>query len=114
MELAERHANDPIPGYTHLQKAQPVLFAHFLLAYFEMLERDRDRLSDARRRANLCPLGSGALSGTGFKVDREWMAGELGFDGVTHNSLDAVSDRDYVIEFIYAAAQYYDASFKAC
>ena len=104
VKLAERYKDDPIPGYTHLQKAQPVLFAHFLLAYFEMLERDRARLTDTRRRTNVCPLGSGALSGTGFGVDREWIAAELGFDGVTHNSLDAVSDRDYVIEFIYIAA----------
>ncbi len=104
IELAEKYPTDPLPGYTHLQKAQPVLFAHFLLAYFQMLTRDRDRLRDARRRANVLPLGSGALAGTNFPIDREWMALQLGFDGVTRNSMDAVSDRDYVIEFVNAAA----------
>ncbi len=104
VELAEKYADDPIPGYTHLQKAQPVLFAHFLLAYFQMLARDRERMADVKKRANVLPLGSGALAGTNFAVDREWMAARLGFDGVTRNSLDAVSDRDYVIEFASAAA----------
>jgi argininosuccinate lyase len=69
VDKAEKHASDPIPGYTDLQKAQPVTFGHYLLAYFEMLERDRDRLRDARRRTNVCPLGSGALAGTGFGID---------------------------------------------
>jgi argininosuccinate lyase len=104
VELAEKHAADPIPGYTHLQKAQPILFAHFLLAYFQMLARDRDRMADARKRVNVMPLGSGALAGTNFPVDREWMASQLGFDSATRNSLDAVSDRDYIIEFVSAAA----------
>ncbi len=104
IELAEKYVDDPLPGYTHLQKAQPVLFAHFLLAYFQMLSRDRDRLRDVKKRLNVLPLGSGALAGTNFPVDREWMADELGFDGVTHNSLDAVSDRDYIIEFVSCAA----------
>ncbi|MDX2032383.1 MAG: argininosuccinate lyase [Blastocatellia bacterium] len=104
IELAERYPDEALPGYTHLQKAQPILFAHFLLAYFQMLSRDRDRLRDVAKRLNLLPLGSGALAGTGFSVDREWMAAELGFDGVTRNSLDAVSDRDYIIEFAGAAA----------
>ncbi len=104
IELAERYTGDPIPGYTHLQKAQPVLFAHFLLAYFQMLARDRERMADVKKRVNVLPLGSGALAGTNFAVDREWMAAQLGFDGVTRNSLDAVSDRDYVIEFVSAAA----------
>ncbi|MBO0857459.1 MAG: argininosuccinate lyase [Chloracidobacterium sp.] len=104
IELAERYAGDPLPGYTHMQKAQPVLFAHFLLAYFQMFSRDRQRLADVKRRVNSLPLGSGALAGTNFTVDREWMATELGFNGVTRNSLDAVSDRDYVIEFISASA----------
>ena len=81
-----------------------MLFAHFLLAYFQMLSRDRERMADVKRRVNSLPLGSGALAGTNFPVDREWMAAELGFDGVTRNSLDAVSDRDYVIEFISASA----------
>jgi argininosuccinate lyase len=104
VELAERYVGDPIPGYTHLQKAQPVLFAHFLLAYFQMLARDRERVSDLRRRVNLLPLGSGALAGTNFPVDREWIASQLEFAGVTRNSIDAVSDRDYLIEFINFAA----------
>ncbi len=104
IELAERYADDPLPGYTHLQKAQPILFAHFLLAYFQMLQRDRERLADCRQRMNVLPLGSGALAGTNFSVDREWMAAQLGFAGVTRNSLDAVSDRDYIIEFASAAA----------
>jgi argininosuccinate lyase len=104
VELAERYIDDPIPGYTHLQKAQPILFAHFLLAYFQMLLRDRERLSDVRKRINILPLGSGALAGTNFLLDREWMAAQLGFDGVTRNSLDAVSDRDYLIEFVHDAA----------
>jgi len=104
VELAERYVADPLPGYTHLQKAQPVLFSHFLLAYFQMLARDRERMADVKKRVNVLPLGSGALAGTNFPVDREWMAAELGFDGVTRNSLDAVSDRDYIIEFVNAAA----------
>jgi argininosuccinate lyase len=104
VELAERYAGDPLPGYTHMQKAQPVLFAHFLLAYFQMFSRDRQRMADVKKRVNSLPLGSGALAGTNFAVDREWMAAELGFDGVTRNSLDAVSDRDYVIEFVSASA----------
>lgn len=104
IELAEKYIDDPLPGYTHLQKAQPILFAHFLLAYFQMLERDRDRLRDVKKRVNVLPLGSGALAGTNFGVDREWMAAQLGFDGATRNSLDAVSDRDYIIEFISCAA----------
>ena len=104
VELAERYPNDPLPGYTHLQKAQPVLFAHFLLAYFQMLTRDGERLLDARKRVNVLPLGSGALAGTNFPVEREWMAEQLGFDGVTRNSLDAVSDRDFAIEFAAAAS----------
>ena len=104
LDLAERYQDSPIPGYTHLQKAQPVLFAHYLLAYFQMLTRDIARFTEIRRRVNQLPLGSGALAGTNFGVDREWMAAELGFEGVTRNSLDAVSDRDYVIEFTNAAA----------
>jgi len=104
VELAEKYPDDPLPGYTHLQKAQPVLFAHFLLAYFQMLGRDRDRLGDVKKRANVLPLGSGALAGTNFPVDREWMARQLGFSGATRNSLDGVSDRDYIIEFINCAA----------
>jgi argininosuccinate lyase len=104
VELGERYIDDPLPGYTHLQKAQPILFAHFLLAYFEMLERDRERLRELRSRVNRLPLGSGAVAGTGFPVNRELIAADLGFEGVTRNSIDAVSDRDYIIEFAGAAA----------
>jgi argininosuccinate lyase len=104
VELAEHYPGAALPGYTHLQKAQPVLFAHFLLAYFQMMQRDRERLCDARRRVNVMPLGSGALAGTNFPVDREWMAAQLGFEAVTRNSLDGVSDRDYQLEFVNVAA----------
>ncbi|MEP7273839.1 MAG: argininosuccinate lyase [Acidobacteriota bacterium] len=104
VDLAERYADNAIPGYTHMQKAQPVLFAHFLLAYFEMLSRDRERFREVRARVNTLPLGSGAIAGTSFPVDRQWMAEQLGFDSVTRNSIDAVSDRDYIIEFVGAAA----------
>ncbi len=102
--LAERHGDAVLPGTTHIQPAQPVLFAHHLLAYVEMLERDRGRLADCRRRANVSPLGAGALAGAGYPLDREATARELGFDGVTANSLDAVSDRDFAVEFLAAAA----------
>jgi argininosuccinate lyase len=93
-----------IPGYTHLQRAQPIMFAHWCLAYFEMLRRDRERLSDARRRVNVMPLGSGALAGTGFPINRESVAAELGFEAVSANSLDAVSDRDFAVEFTNACS----------
>ena len=102
--VAERHRDAILPGYTHLQRAQPVMWAHWCLAYFEMLERDRDRLADARKRVNILPLGSGALAGTGFPVDREAIASELGFDGVSANSLDGVSDRDFAVEFTSACS----------
>jgi argininosuccinate lyase len=102
--LAERDGEAILPGTTHIQPAQPVLFGHHLLAYVEMLERDRGRLADASRRANLSPLGAGALAGAGYPIDREAVARELGFDGVTANSLDAVSDRDFVVEALSAAA----------
>lgn len=102
--LAEREGDAVLPGTTHIQPAQPVLFAHHLLAYVEMLERDRGRLADARRRLNVSPLGSGALAGAGYPLDREATAHELGFDGVTANSLDAVSDRDFVVEVLAAIA----------
>ena len=104
VELAERHHHAVLPGYTHLQRAQPVMFAHWCLAYFEMLKRDRERLADARKRINVMPLGSGALAGTGFPIDRAAVAAELGFDGVSANSLDAVSDRDFVVEFTSACS----------
>ncbi len=104
VELAEAYPDAPLPGYTHLQKAQPVLFAHFLLADYQMMDRDPDRMADADRRVIVLPLGKGALAGTNFPLDREWIARRLGFGAVTHNSLDAVSDRDYLIEFASAAA----------
>ena len=102
--LAEREGDAVLPGTTHIQPAQPVLFAHHLLAYVEMVERDRSRLADARRRLNVSPLGAGALAGAGYPLDREATAAELGFDGVTANSLDAVSDRDFVVEVLAAVA----------
>jgi argininosuccinate lyase len=102
--LGEREGDAILPGMTHIQPAQPVLFAHHLLAYVEMLERDRDRLADCRRRANVSPLGAGALAGAGYPLDREATALELGFDGVTANSLDSVSDRDFVAELLFAVA----------
>ncbi len=102
--LAEREGTAVLPGTTHIQPAQPVLFAHHLLAYVEMAERDRGRLADARRRTNISPLGAGALAGAGYPLDREATATELGFDGVTANSLDAVSDRDFVVETLGAIA----------
>jgi argininosuccinate lyase len=102
--LAERESEAILPGTTHIQPAQPVLLAHHLLAYVEMLERDRGRFADARRRLNVSPLGSGALAGAGYPLDREATATELGFDGVTANSMDAVSDRDFVVEVLAAVA----------
>ncbi len=93
-----------MPGYTHVQRAQPILFSHHLLAYYEMFSRDEDRFRDARRRANVSPLGAGALAGTTFPVDRESVAAELGMEGVCENSIDAVSDRDFATDFLYACA----------
>ncbi len=104
LDLAEQHADTPLPGFTHLQVAQPVTFGHHLLAYVEMAERDRSRLRGCRKRMNRLPLGAAALAGTTFPIDREFVARELGFDGVCENSLDAVSDRDFAIEFCAAAA----------
>ena len=103
-ERAAAHAGDPMPGFTHLQTAQPVTFGHHLLAYVEMLDRDRGRLTDCRKRLNACPLGSAALAGTSFPIDRRMTAAALGFDRPTANSLDAVSDRDFALEFLAAAA----------
>ena len=101
---AAEHAADPMPGFTHLQTAQPVTFGHHLLAYVEMFARDRGRLADARRRGNECPLGAAALAGTSFPIDRAMTAAALGFDRPAANSLDAVSDRDFALEFLAAAA----------
>ena len=102
--VAERHKDAVLPGYTHMQRAQPVLWAHWCLAYFEMLSRDRERLAEVKKRVNILPLGSAALAGTSFNIDRETVARELGFASVTKNSLDAVSDRDFAIEFAGACS----------
>lgn len=104
VNLAEREAATAMPGLTHLQVAQPITFGHHMMAYFEMFSRDFERLQDCRKRLNFLPLGSAALAGTGYNIDREFVAKELGFDGVCKNSLDAVSDRDFAIEFSAAAA----------
>jgi len=105
VERAEEHADSIIPGFTHLQVAQPVTLGHHLLAYFEMLKRDVSRFSDARARMNECPLGSAALAGTGFPIDRHATADALGFNRPTANSLDSVSDRDFALDYLSAAAQ---------
>jgi argininosuccinate lyase len=104
LDLAERHAETVMPGYTHLQVAQPVTFGHHLLAYFEMLARDAQRLAECRGRVNRLPLGAAALAGTSFPIDRQRVARELGFEGLCENSIDAVSDRDFAIEFCACAA----------
>ncbi len=104
LDLAEAHADTVMPGHTHLQVAQPVTFGHHLLAYFEMLARDAQRLADCRKRVNRLPLGAAALAGTSFPIDRLMVAKALGFDGVCENSIDAVSDRDFAIEFCACAA----------
>ncbi len=104
IELARREAATVIPGYTHLQRAQPILLAHHLLAYEEMLTRDTERFAQARARTNVLPLGAGALAGVTYAIDRDFVARELGFDAITANSLDAVSDRDFVVDFHAAAA----------
>jgi argininosuccinate lyase len=104
LDLAEKHADTVMPGFTHLQVAQPVSFGHHLLAYFEMLSRDATRLVDCRKRVNRLPLGAAALAGTSFQIDRQMVAKELGFAGLCENSLDAVSDRDFAIEFCSTAS----------
>lgn len=104
LDLAEQHVDTVMPGFTHLQVAQPVTFGHHLMAYFEMLKRDAGRFADCRKRINRLPLGAAALAGSGYPVDREMVARTLGFDGVCENSLDAVSDRDFAIEFTAAAS----------
>jgi len=104
LEQAEKNLHVIMPGYTHLQTAQPVLFAHHMLAYYEMLKRDGERFCDLFKRVNVLPLGAGALAGTTFPIDREYVAEQLGFAGVTRNSLDTVSDRDFAIEFCAAAS----------
>jgi len=104
IELAEKNQDLIMPGYTHLQRAQPVLLAHHLLAYYEMLKRDMERYEQALKRTNVLPLGSAALGGTTFNVDREFLSRELKLENITANSMDAVSDRDYVLEFIFTSA----------
>jgi argininosuccinate lyase len=104
VDLAEKHADTVMPGFTHMQVAQPVTFGHHLMAYVEMLARDEARMADCRKRVNHLPLGAAALAGTSYPIDRAFVAKELGFEGVCENSLDAVSDRDFAIEFLAAAA----------
>ncbi len=104
VEVAEQHLDTVMPGYTHLQRAQPVLLAHHLLAYFNMFQRDRERLADCRKRVNICPLGAAALAGTSFPIDPGFVAKQLGFECVFSNSMDAVSDRDFITEFLACAA----------
>ena len=103
LDLAARYPDAVIPGYTHLRRAQAVLWPHYLLAHFEMLGRDWERFGEARRRANVLPLGSGALAGSGFPFDREAIARDLGFEAVTANSMDVSADRDFALDFLYAA-----------
>ena len=102
--LAEKHQGVVMPGYTHLQRAQPVLFPHHMLAYFEMFQRDIGRFEDCHKRTDVMPLGSGALAGVPYQTDREFLAAELGFSRISANSMDAVSDRDFVVEFLAAAS----------
>jgi len=102
--LAEKNSGVIMPGYTHLQRAQPVLLSHHLLAYYEMLKRDRQRFGESLKRVNVLPLGSAALAGSTFDLDREMVARELGFDAISENSMDAVSDRDFVLEFLFASS----------
>ncbi|MBC7337673.1 MAG: argininosuccinate lyase, partial [Clostridia bacterium] len=104
LELAEKHIETVMPGYTHLQRAQPVSLAHHFLAYFEMFARDLGRLADCYRRLDVLPLGAGALAGLTFALDRAYAAAQLGFASLSENSLDAVSDRDFVVEFLAAAS----------
>src|SRR5207253_2691303 len=104
LELADKHAGAVMPGFTHLQVAQPVTFGHHMLAYVEMFQRDAERMADVRRRVNRLPLGAAALAGTSYPLDREMVAQALGMEGICRNSLDAVSDRDFAIEFTAAAS----------
>lgn len=104
LRKAEEHIDQIMPGYTHLQTAQPVLFSHWIMSYFQMLKRDYERFSDCIKRLNYCPLGSGALAGTTFEIDRFYTANKLGFTAPTENSMDAVSDRDFILEFLADAS----------
>jgi argininosuccinate lyase len=104
LDFADANSDTVLPGYTHLQRAQPILFAHWCLAYFEMLARDRQRLTETRQRVNVLPLGSAALAGSSFGIDRDAVARALGFESVSRNSVDAVSDRDFCVEFVNACS----------
>jgi argininosuccinate lyase len=104
VHLADKHRKVIMPGYTHLRKAQPILFPHYLMAYYEMFKRDRERLTNALHRTDVLPLGSGALAGTPYPLDREYLAKRLGFAEISRNSIDAVSDRDFVAEFLFCCA----------
>jgi argininosuccinate lyase len=104
LNVATKHINSLMPGYTHMQRAQPVLLSHHLLAYVEMLQRDVERYNDVSRRVNRLPLGACALAGTTLPIDRAYVAKILGFDAISQNSIDAVSDRDFAVEFLSAAA----------
>src|ERR1043165_3050588 len=104
VDLAKKNPDAVVPGYTHVRRAQAVLWPHYLLAYFEMVARDWQRFGEAGSRANLMPLGSGALAGSGFPFDRQAIAADLGFDGITPNSMDVSGDRDFVLDFLYAAS----------
>ncbi|MCD6302161.1 MAG: argininosuccinate lyase [Anaerolineae bacterium] len=104
VDQAERHLDVLMPGYTHLQPAQPVRFSHWLMSFFWMMQRDRDRLDETRARASRCPLGAGALAGNAYSIDRETLAKELGFAGITENSMDAVADRDMILDTLYFGA----------
>src|SRR5215813_10346210 len=103
LDLAAQYPDAVVPGYTHMRRAQAVLWPHYLLAYFEMFARDWERFGEARLRANVLPLGSGALAGSGFPFDREAIARDLGFDAITRNSMDVSADRDFALDFLYAA-----------
>ena len=105
LDQADAHRETLLPGYTHLQRAQPIVFGHVMMAYYEMLGRDADAFKSARDTADCCPLGSGALAGTTYQIDREFVASELGFSRVSRNSMDAVSDRDFVLDYLFAAAK---------
>ena len=104
VDLADKYSGVVMPGYTHVQRAQPILFPHHMLAYFEMFQRDVGRFEDCYKRTDVMPLGSGALAGVAYQTDREFLAAELGFSRISANSMDAVSDRDFVVEFLAAAS----------
>ena len=105
LDQADAHRTTLIPGYTHLQRAQPIVFGHVMMAYYEMFGRDADAFASARDSADCCPLGSGALAGTTYEIDREYVARDLGFTRISRNSMDAVSDRDFVLDQLFAAAK---------